>query len=356
MKRRRTSIPTTWNELYNNYQNGGLSNCIKGCPVHPIANVLANCVGYACARFNEIYNEEAGKRGMTFPQLCCNAEEFWFVADRIGLKKGPVPKPGAIMCWEGLGNAAGHVAIVERVNNQNQVYTSESGYGGPFFWNAVRYRGDGNWGTGAGYKFLGFIYNPGVRNYEWKKEWHLYEDGKELTGWAKVDGKWYYLNVYGAMQTGWLSYNGKWYHLDSSGAMDTGWKKILDRWYYLQPVGTDKYKEGEMRTGWLKDKDKWYLLSNNGDMLTGWQKVNNKWYYLQPVGTNEFKEGEMRTGWLKDKDKWYYLDPTNGDMKTGWLDYNGKTYYLESNGAMVTGTKVIDGKTYTFDDSGALIK
>ena len=323
----RKNVPTTWDALYNNIYNGGLSRCINGNPKHPIANVLANCVGYACSRFNEIYNEETGSTGMKYTDLRCNAEEFWTIAPRLGLKTGQVPKAGAIMCWEGLGELAGHVAIVERVNSVNQVYTSESGYGGPYFWNAIRYKGDGNWGCGAGYRFRGFIYNPGVRDFEWKKEWHLYEDGKECTGWKKVDDKWYYLDPSsGAMRTGWLKTD-KWYLLASSGEMLTGWQKIRDTWYYLQPTATDKYKEGEMRTGWLKDKDEWYLLSNNGDMLTGWQKVNNVWYYLE----------------------------SSGAMKVGWLDYKGKKYYLDTNGAMVTGTKVIDGKTYTFDSSGALI-
>ena len=124
----RTQAPTAWSKIWNNRSNGGLSWCINGSPVYSVANVLANCVGYACSRFNEIYNELTGYDGLKFPELCCNAEDFYTVADKIGLKKGQEPKPGAIMCWEGLGSLAGHVAIVERVDNNSQVYTSESGY------------------------------------------------------------------------------------------------------------------------------------------------------------------------------------------------------------------------------------
>ena len=327
MFRIRTSKPTTWNKIWNNYHNGGLSQCIDGKPKDPISNVLANCVGYACSRFNEIYNELTGFDGMQFPTLNCNAEEFWYRADQLGLKKGQDPRAGSIMVWEGLGDLAGHVAIVERVDSAAQVYTSESGYDSPAFWNAYRYKGNGNWGAGSSYRFLGFIYNPAVRNFEWKKEWHLYEDGRELTGWQKVDGKWYYMNQYGAMQTGWIRTD-RWYLLGADGAMLTGWQKVNNKWYYLQPKADGTHKEGEMRTGWIKDNGKWYLLSNNGDMLTGWQKVNGRWYYLEASGA-------MHTGWLKDNNKWYYLDLKNGDMYTG--------------------THVIDGKTYTFDSSGALI-
>ncbi|CTF58525.1 choline-binding protein, partial [Streptococcus pneumoniae] len=35
------------------------------------------------------------------------------------------------------------------------------------------------------------------------------------TGWAKVNGSWYYLNANGAMATGWLQYNDSWYYLNA---------------------------------------------------------------------------------------------------------------------------------------------
>ena len=181
----RTSAPKKWYKIWNNANNGGLSWCINGKVKStgnpdPVANVLANCVGYANSRFNEIYNRLTGKKGIMKYQLCCNAEDFWTVAPGQGLKRGQTPKAGAIMVWLGYGSAAGHVAIVERVDSKNQVLTSESGYNAPKFWNSVRYKGDGNWGAGAGYKFLGFIYNPAVDG-----------DGKTLhKDVLAVDGMW----------------------------------------------------------------------------------------------------------------------------------------------------------------------
>lgn len=69
------------------------------------------------------------------------------------------------MCWAKgqVGNSsdgAGHVAIVERVDNNNQVYTSESGYGSTAFWNQTRSNSNGRWGIGSGYSFRCFIYLP----------------------------------------------------------------------------------------------------------------------------------------------------------------------------------------------------
>ena len=325
----RTSAPNQWTDIYNNQANGGLSWCITGQPTNPISNVLANCVGYACSRFNEIYNEETGSKGMKFKELCCNAEDFWTVADQIGLKKGQTPKPGAIMCWEGVGSLAGHVAIVERVTNTNQVYTSESGWQSNYFWNSVRHKGDGNWGANGNYRFRGFIYNPAVVEYTWKQRWHLYDaDGKMQTGWKRVNGKWYYMDANGIMQTGWLRLGANWFYLNAKGEMLTGWQLINGKWYYFDG-------NGYMKTGWLKDGGLWYFLSKNGDMLTGWQKINGRWYYLTPKNDGTHKTGEMWTGWLKKDGKWYYLDPKDGYMYTG--------------------THIIDGKTYYFDNSGVLL-
>lgn len=159
----RTSKPNAGNKFYNNGNNGGYSWCINGSPTDPGCNVLANCVGYACGRFNEIIGS------MKYKTLCCNAENFIERAKKAGLSVGSTPKVGAIMCWQKgatlSGNdGAGHVAVVEAVYDNNHVYTSESGYGGSAFWNSHRYNTNGRWGLGSGYTFRGFIYNPAVKD------------------------------------------------------------------------------------------------------------------------------------------------------------------------------------------------
>lgn len=145
--------------------SGGWNTCIKGYPNDPNANVLANCVGYASGRFNEIINEARGTTGCTYKTLNCNAENFIERAKAAGLKTGSTPRVGAIGCaMKGStlngGDGAGHVWIVEKVNSASSTYTSESGYGSTAFWNQTRNNSNGRWGLSAGYTFRAYIYLP----------------------------------------------------------------------------------------------------------------------------------------------------------------------------------------------------
>lgn len=159
----RTTKPSG-NKNYMTTGTGGWSTCIKGYPNDANATVLANCVGYASARFNEIINIARDTTGCTYKTLNCNAENFVERAISAGLKTGSTPRRGAIMCWAkgtlASSDGAGHVAIVERVDSNNQVYTSESGYGNTAFWNQIRNNSNGRWGIGSGYSFRCFIYLP----------------------------------------------------------------------------------------------------------------------------------------------------------------------------------------------------
>lgn len=145
--------------------SGGWNTCIKGYPMDPKANVLANCVGYASGRFNEIINEVRGTTGCTYKYLNCNAENFIERAKSAGLEVGTTPRVGAIGCAMkgstlGGSDGAGHVWIVEKVNSSTSTYTSESGYGSTAFWNQTRTNNNGRWGLSSGYTFRGFIYLP----------------------------------------------------------------------------------------------------------------------------------------------------------------------------------------------------
>ena len=152
----RTTRPTTGNKYFITRSNGGYSTCIQGKPTDSQCNVLANCVGYACGA----YNEELGL-GYEKYHLNCNAENFIERAIASGLSVLSKPVVGSILCWEGVGSLAGHVAIVIEVINDNCIRTAESGYGSSRpFWITTRYNNNGRWGLNANYKPRGFIINP----------------------------------------------------------------------------------------------------------------------------------------------------------------------------------------------------
>lgn len=181
----RTTKPENGNKFYNNGNNGGSSWCIDGKPKDSGCNVLSNCVGYACGRFNEIIGS------MKYPELCCNAENFIERAKSKGLEISDVPTLGGIMVWQKgatlSGNdGAGHVAVVERIDSKNQIYISESNYGGTAFLNVTLTNNNGRWGLSSGYIFRGCIINPAIGRViaeEPKKE----EPKKEETGFSKVN-------------------------------------------------------------------------------------------------------------------------------------------------------------------------
>lgn len=157
----RTTKPTSGNKFFITKSKGGYSTCIQGSPTDSQCNVLSNCVGYACGRFNEIIG------AMKYPSLNCNAENFIERAkNTYGLEISSVPTLGGIMVWQKgtlSGNdGAGHVAIVEKIIDSNTIYTSESGYGGSAFWNSTRRNTNGRWGLGSAYTFRGCIVNPAI--------------------------------------------------------------------------------------------------------------------------------------------------------------------------------------------------
>lgn len=161
----RFTIPEKGNPYYNTKKNGGYSEAIQGSPCEEGLDVLRNCVGYAYGRFNEIVG--AGKMMYLAP---VNAEKFidYMNHKTKGVTSGMTPKLGACMVWQcgatkNGSDGAGHVAIVEQINADGSIVTSESGYGAKkAFWTQTRTNANGRWGEGSKYTFLGFIYNPAV--------------------------------------------------------------------------------------------------------------------------------------------------------------------------------------------------
>lgn len=130
---------------------GGVNKCVH------IKNgsVLPNCVGYAWGRWYELLGKA--------PNLSKKNAEVWHLKED-GYERGQVPRLGAVICWSkgvvGVGkDGAGHVAVVEQINADGSIVTSNSA------WNE---RGGTWWYKKTlkppyimkGYDLQGFIYLP----------------------------------------------------------------------------------------------------------------------------------------------------------------------------------------------------
>ena len=119
---------------------------------------LPNCTCYAWGRFWECGGGSRPTLGLG------NAEDWWGYSD--GYSRGTTPRLGAVLCWrKGVaGNnadGAGHVEIVEQINEDGSIITSGSAWNGFMFRRKTRTNASGNW-DGGDYIFQGFIYNPVV--------------------------------------------------------------------------------------------------------------------------------------------------------------------------------------------------
>ena len=153
----RTARPEKGNKYYITKGAGGYSPCIKGSPTDPDCDVLHNCVGYAVGRFNEIIGA-----GNCSKLASVDAGNMVSIAKQQGLQVVDEPCLGGCMVWQKKGGA-GHVAIVEQINPDGSVITSESGYNAKSaWWLQTRRKGSGAWGQSAEYSFIGCIVNPAV--------------------------------------------------------------------------------------------------------------------------------------------------------------------------------------------------
>lgn len=150
----RLSAPSITNKYWLMTSHGGLNVGIPGNKGH--GSTLSNCTSYAWGRFLEImhdYDKSAKNKIQMF-----NAGQ-WYSSSNDGYARGKTPQLGAVLCM-GEPGAAGHVAIVEKINDDGSIVTSESGWNNAsVFWTSTRY--PPNY-CRSPYYFQGFIYNPYV--------------------------------------------------------------------------------------------------------------------------------------------------------------------------------------------------
>lgn len=131
---------------------------------------LPNCTCYAWGRFweNGDVDHDYGNR----PLLSLGNAEDWYNYND-GYQRGNTPQLGAVLCLaDGPFSGDGHVAIVEQINGDGSIVTSNSAYGGSYFYTQTLQPPD--YLPASAYRFQGFIYNPNSGGGGWpghKKLW-----------------------------------------------------------------------------------------------------------------------------------------------------------------------------------------
>ena len=152
----RLSEPTSSNLYYKHTSYGGYNECIL--INSSTGSCMPNCVGYAWGRAYEILGSK--------PNLSKgNAVTFYTTNQSNGAysysSDPSKPQLGAIACWSGGSQGYGHVAVVEEINGST-ITTSESAYGGTYWYTKTRYSTNSNLSAGSSYTFQGYIYVNGT--------------------------------------------------------------------------------------------------------------------------------------------------------------------------------------------------
>ena len=262
-----------------------------------------------------------------------------------------------------LGESGGYYKIqsTNHVVNGQSMYTAGNSSLATYDWNASV-----GWVSNQNISFISVEpLTKQVGKGAWVKDyygyWYRHFDGTYTrSDWELIDGYWYYFDEQGYRKTGFLTLgtkkyyldetsgimaigfakvNGKIYHFDAYGAMSGGWFQVNNEWYWAND-------DGSLKIGWHEYSGRNYYFDDSGMMKKGWVYTNNNYQYLNAFGFQVF-------GWLKEGDINYYLD-TNGNMVKGVADIEGKKYYFNGSGAMQTGW--IDAKPgwYWANDDGSL--
>lgn len=112
---------------------------------------MPNCTAYAYGRLLEI-------TGRGFDELIGGDARTWYgKAVAAGLETGQEPRLGAVCCWNVTDGGAGHISMVEKVEPNGDIVTSNSAYGGPLFYTATLTKAS-DYYYAPTRKFEGFIY------------------------------------------------------------------------------------------------------------------------------------------------------------------------------------------------------
>lgn len=193
----------------------------------------------------------------------------------------------------------------------------------------------------------------------WENWFYAKKGGALVSGWQKIDGKWYYFDEYGGM------YSNGTYEIDGSRYM------FHEKGHMLGQGG-----------GWIEDlytwgDSDWYFANGDGSIVTGWKQIGGKWYYFAEYNGRMYSDGSYEIdgkryafnkdghmlgqggGWVKDETEWgenWFFSNSDGSLISGWKQIGGTWYYFDEYGYMMSnGSDVIDGTPYAFGEDGAML-
>ena len=121
---------------------------------------LPNCTCYAWGRFWEISDplDTYANR----PNLSLGNAKEWWGYTQDGYERGQIPKLGATICFAPVEGSTrvGHVATVEEIGANGVIVTSNSDYGGRYFYTETLTPDSNGKYHHDVYTSQGFIYNP----------------------------------------------------------------------------------------------------------------------------------------------------------------------------------------------------
>lgn len=312
-------------------------------PFHQSGYGLPNCTCYAWGRFYEV-------SGARPSNLSLGDAGDWFDYNQAGgwYEYGLVPRLGAIACWSEPGEA-GHVAVVEQVNNDGSFVVSQSGYYRPvasyppdtknYFWTSTC---DADTKTPSGnstYVFQGFIYSPQIVDPDTPREWISKNTYLTLTemknnavmAWDYFGSRGWTLNavaaMLGNMQTESTINPGIWESLESD------YESYFDAHGRYPGYGLVQWTPFTKYSNWAGAR--W---QNNGDKQCEriiYERDNGlQWFEnpavdipVPPITFAEFSTSTLPVSTLANYFLWYYEHPQNPNQPNRakqaleWYDY-----------------------------------
>ena len=162
--------PDAGDPFFNTAAAGGVSTCIviKNCAAG--LNTLPNCVSGAVGAYNKAACADLTKPAFKYLSYPPNAENIYEYAKKQGLPVSSEPAVGAIIVWQkgatlAGSDGAGHVAFIYKIDDDGNIFTSESEYNGRAWVNRSYSKASGYF-YANGYKLLGFVLQPNAKKPE----------------------------------------------------------------------------------------------------------------------------------------------------------------------------------------------